>query len=68
MAHHNGQFAVIGRGDGGGKDADAQSRAVELGLKRAAAIAVSLGGSGVAPGNIHIRADAVDTDSVATLN
>jgi len=68
MAHHNGQFAVIGRGDGGAKDADAQSRAVELGLKRAAAIAVSLGGSGVAPGNIHIRADAAGTDSIATLN
>jgi hypothetical protein len=68
MAHHNAQFAVTGRGDGGAKDADAQSRAMELGLKRAAAIAVSLGGSGVAPGNIHIRADAAGAGSVATLN
>jgi outer membrane protein OmpA-like peptidoglycan-associated protein len=68
MAHRGAQFTVTGRGDGGGKSADLQSRAMELGLKRAAAIAVSLGGSGVAAGNIHIRADAAGTDSIATLN
>jgi hypothetical protein len=68
MAHHGSQFAVVGRGDGGAKDGDGQSRAVELGLKRAAAIAVSLGGSGVAPGNIHLRADAVGAGSAVTLN
>ena len=68
IAHRGAQFTVTGRGDGGGKDADAQSRAVALGLKRAAAIAASLGGSGVATGNIHIRADAAGTASAATLN
>jgi hypothetical protein len=68
LAHHGSQFTVTGRGDGGWRSPEAQTRAMELGLKRAAAIAVSLGGSGVPPGNIHIRADAVGTDSVATLN
>ena len=68
MAHHAAGFAVVGHGDGSKRDADSQSRAVELGLRRAAAIATSLGAAGVAPGKIQLRAAAIGSGSAVTLN
>jgi outer membrane protein OmpA-like peptidoglycan-associated protein len=68
MAHRTAGFAVVAHGDGGAKDADSQSRAMELGLKRAAAIATSLGSAGVPANKIQLRADAIGTGSAATLN
>ena len=68
IAHRGVAIAVTGRGDGGGKTPEAQSQAMELGLKRAAAMAASLGASGVAPANIRLHADAIGTASVVALN
>jgi outer membrane protein OmpA-like peptidoglycan-associated protein len=68
LAHRTAGFAVVGHGDGGPKDADSQSRAMELALKRAASIATSLGSAGVPANKIQMRADAVGTGSTATLN
>jgi hypothetical protein len=67
LAHPGTPFAVTGRGDGVLPNGDAQSRAIDLALKRAGAIAASLGSAGVAPGNLHLRAEALGNGSAATL-
>jgi outer membrane protein OmpA-like peptidoglycan-associated protein len=68
MAHRGAGVLITGRGDGGAKDADAQSQAMELGFKRAAAIATSLGAAGVSPPHLKLQADALGTGSTAILN
>ena len=68
MAHRASGFAVVGHGDGGPRDPDSQSRAMELGLRRAASIATSLSSAGVPASKIQLRADAIGIGSSATLN
>lgn len=68
LAHRGARFAVTGHGDVAARDAAAQSRALDLGLRRAGAIAASLGSAGIAAGDLHIAADAKPGASTAILN
>lgn len=68
LAHRGARIAITGHGDAAGRDAEAQSRSLDLGLKRAGAIAASLGNAGITAGNVRIAADAKPGASIATLN
>jgi hypothetical protein len=67
LAHVGAAMVVTGRGDGVLPGVDAQGRALELALKRAQAIAASLGNAGVTPNHLHLHAEALGTGSTTTL-
>ncbi len=68
VAHKGAPLLVTGRGDGLLRNADAQARALDLGLKRAQAMATFLAQAGVAAANLHLRADAAGTGGIVSLN
>ena len=67
LAHPGAALVVTGRGDAVLPNPAAQSRALDLALKRAQAIAASLNRAGVADGHMHLHAEARGTSSTATL-
>ncbi len=68
LAHRGVALAVIGHGENAQPNMDAQARALELALKRARAIAASLGQAGVPAANLRLSAEASGTGGLARLN
>ncbi len=68
LAHKGAPLTVTGHGDTVLRNADAQARALDLGLKRAQAMAAFLRDAGVPAANIHLRADAAGTGGIVSLN
>jgi len=68
QAHKGAAVAVTGRGDAVSSGVDAQSRALDLALKRAQSIATFLASSGVSANNLHLRAEASGSGGTASLS
>ncbi len=68
LAHRGVALAVVGHGENVRPDADAQGRSLELALKRAQAIAASLGEAGVPAVNLRLSAEAAGPGGLARLN
>jgi outer membrane protein OmpA-like peptidoglycan-associated protein len=67
QAHKGAAVFVTGRGDVVLPSADAQVRALSLGLKRAQSIATFLTTAGVSASNLHLRAEASGSGGTASL-
>ncbi len=67
LAHKGVAVTIIGKGDAVLPGADAQARALDLGLRRAQAIAASLAEAGVVASNLHLRAQAAGQGGSASL-
>ena len=68
LQHKGVPVIVVGHGESVQPNADAQGQALELGLKRAQAIAASLTEAGIPAANLRLSADAAGTGGVARLN
>ena len=67
QAHKGVAVTILGRGDAVLPGADSQARGLDLGLRRAQAIAASLATAGVAASNLHLRAQATGQGGTASL-
>lgn len=68
LMHKGASIAVVGHGETVQPDVDAQGRGLELGLKRAQAIAASLTQAGVPAACLRLSADAAGSGGAASLN
>ncbi len=67
-AHKGAAVAVTGHGDTVLHSADAQSRALDLALRRAQTIAAFLSQAGMPAATLHLRAEAAGSGSTVALN
>ena len=67
LAHKGVPVTITGHGEAVLPGADSQSRALDLGLRRAEAIAASLGTAGVPAVNLRLRAEATGQGGSASL-
>jgi outer membrane protein OmpA-like peptidoglycan-associated protein len=67
LAHKGAAVTVTGHGGDVLPGADAQSRALDLALRRARAMAESLNTAGIPAANLHLRAEAAGRGGVASL-
>ncbi len=67
LAHKGVGLSVTGHGGDVLPGADAQARALDLAIRRAQAIADSLGTAGVPAANLHLRAEAAGMGGAASL-
>ena len=67
LAHRGSAVTVTGHGGDVLPGADPQSRALDLALRRAQAIATSLGAAGVSAANLHVHAEAAGLGGSANL-
>lgn len=67
LAHRGGNFNITGHGEVVLPTLESQSRALDLGLRRAQAIAGSLSAAGVPASNLHLHAEAAGQGGMITL-
>ena len=67
LAHKGVTVTVVGRGEAVLPTLDSQARALDLGLRRAQAIAAALSSAGVAAANLHLQAQAAGRGGTASL-
>jgi outer membrane protein OmpA-like peptidoglycan-associated protein len=67
LAHKGVPVTITGHGDATLPGADAQSRALDLALRRAAAMAVPLAAAGVSAANLRLHAEAAGQGGTASL-